>query len=762
MVQKLIISIFFIALFLNPLWAQEYFERNTSVQVYNKLNVQYAHPWVGGFNHVQASEVDLNLDGINDLLVFDRAGNKITTFINQGIPSVVSYTYAPDYKDSLPVLHDWVLFRDYNCDGKMDIFTYSTGGAAVYKNTSQSNLSFQLVTNLVYSDYLPDDPNNNPINLYISSTDIPAIDDIDGDGDLDILTFSILGTYVEYHKNLSKEKFGTCDSLVFELANKCWGFFAENLSTNSVTLNDTCNSNVSNPERLALINNILEEETNLSKKHSGSTLFTLDLDNNNSKELVLGDVSFNNLTVLYNADNTTGLTASYINFEDQSFPSNNNSTVAVNMDIFPAAFYIDVNNDNVRDLIVTNNCYSGCENTKGMWLYLNNGTNSLPDFVFQKVNFLQVDMVDEGERSFPVFFDYDGDGLQDLIVANYGKYDKSLPLLYSSYLSLYQNIGAPSNPIFKLIDEDFAGISTLNLDLISNKPVLGIYPTFGDLDNDGDKDMILGDYFGNLHYFTNTAGVGNPANFVISQPKYQSIDVGNFAAPQLVDLNRDGLLDMVIGKENGYFTYYQNIGTLSTPSFAKVTDSLGRVSTLHPNFYKGNSIPCVIDVSGTYTMYAGSASGNIFKFGNIDGNLSGNFSRLDTNFLKINEGINSSLTIANVNNSVYLDMVVGNQSGGVAFFEGKQPIISVDEIDDIFSSINIYPNPTQQQINIDLNGIDLTGAQIEVFDMLGKSMLNKKVMESIIQMDLKSYPNGIFLLKFSNIKGSKVFKLIKN
>lgn len=761
MFHKIICIVFLVSLFVNPLMAQDYFERNTSVQVYDQVNNQYTYPWVGGFNHVQVSEIDLNLDGKNDLLTFDRAGNKISTFINQGIASTIAYTFAPQYKDSLPKLHDWVLFRDYNFDGKMDIFTYSTGGAAVYKNTSTTSLSFQLVTNLIYSDYLPDDPTNNPINLYISSTDIPAIDDIDGDGDLDILTFSILGTYVEYHKNLSKEKFGTADSLVFELSNKCWGFFAENLSNNSVTLNDTCNFNISNPQRLALMNNLLEQESYATKKHSGSTLLTLDLDNNNSKELILGDVSFNNLTALYNADITPNFTASYMSFEDQNFPSNNSSTIAVDMDIFPAGYYLDVNNDNVRDLLVTNNCYSGCENTKSFWLYLNNGTNSLPDFVFQKNNFLQADMIELGEGAHPVFFDYDGDGLLDMVVGNYGKYDKSLPSLYTSFLSVYKNIGTATSPAFKLIEEDLAGISTLNLDLVSNKPVLGIYPTFGDLDNDGDKDMIIGDYFGNLHYFINTAGAGNTANFVLSQPKYQSIDVGNFATPQLIDLNRDGKLDMVIGKENGYFSYYQNSGTLTVPSFTKITDSLGRVSTLHPTFFKGNSVPCVIDVAGSYTMFAGSASGNIFKFGNIDGNLSGTFSRLDTNFLKINEGTNSSIFISNINNDLFKDMIIGNQAGGAAFFEGKQPIISVDEIEKI-TNISIYPNPTKEHVFINLETNSIQNASVVVFDLLGNTIINQQVNQQIVKINTSNVSQGIYLIKFTNGLGSKVFKLVKN
>lgn len=761
MFHKFIYTVFLASLFVKPLMAQDYFERNTTVPVTSQTSNLYTYPWGGGFNHIQVSEIDLDLDGKNDLFIFDRAGNKITTFLNQGIPSTIAYTFAPEYRDSFPVLHDWVLFRDYNFDGKMDIFTYSTGGVAVYKNTSQTALSFQLVTNLIYSDYLPDDTLPNTINLYISSTDIPAIDDIDGDGDLDVLTFSILGTYVEYHKNLSKEKFGTADSLVFELSNKCWGFFAENLSDNSVTLDDTCDYNILNPQRLALMNDIIEKESFVGKKHSGSTLLTLDLDNNNSKELVLGDVSFNNLTALYNADNSFNFTASYMNFEDLNFPSNNSSTLAVDMDVFPAGFYLDVNNDNVKDLLVTNNCYSGCENSKSLWLYLNNGTNNLPDFVFQKDNFLQDEMIELGERTHPVFFDYDGDGLQDMVVGNYGKYDKSTPSLYTSSLSLYHNIGSATNPIYKLIDSDFAGISTLNLDLISNKPVLGIYPTFGDLDNDGDKDMIIGDYFGNLHYFINTAGAGNPSTFVLSQPKYQSVDVGNFAAPQLIDLNRDGKLDMVIGKENGYFSYYQNSGTLTVPSFTKITDSLGRVSTLNPNFFRGNSTPCIVDVAGSYTMFSGSASGHIFKFGNIDGNLSGTFSRLDTNFLKINEGVNTSVALSNINNDLFLDMIIGNQAGGVAFFEGKQPIISVEEFEK-FSGITIYPNPTKEHVFINLETNSIQNASVEVFDLLGNTILTQQVNQQIVKINTSNITQGIYLIKFTNSVGSKVFKLVKN
>ena len=87
------------------------------------------------------------MDGINDLFIFDRSINRITTFINKGTPNKVDYQLAHGYEQQLPPMKHWALFRDYNCDGKMDLFTYETGGIKVYKNTSTSTqLQFTLAT----------------------------------------------------------------------------------------------------------------------------------------------------------------------------------------------------------------------------------------------------------------------------------------------------------------------------------------------------------------------------------------------------------------------------------------------------------------------------------------------------------------------------------------------------------------------------------------------------------------------------------------
>ena len=64
------------------------------------------------------------------------------------------------------------------------------------------------------------------INIYVSAVDIPAISDIDSDGDLDILTFSILGGFVEYHKNVNGNNF-KLRSIIFELKVGCWEIFTK-------------------------------------------------------------------------------------------------------------------------------------------------------------------------------------------------------------------------------------------------------------------------------------------------------------------------------------------------------------------------------------------------------------------------------------------------------------------------------------------------------------------------------------------------------
>src|SRR5688572_19499865 len=77
-------------------------------------------PWTGGLNAAQYNTMDLDGDQKDDLVLFDRMGNKVITFLAVGN----TYRYAPDYEKIFPAdIENWLLLRDFNRDGKKDIFT---------------------------------------------------------------------------------------------------------------------------------------------------------------------------------------------------------------------------------------------------------------------------------------------------------------------------------------------------------------------------------------------------------------------------------------------------------------------------------------------------------------------------------------------------------------------------------------------------------------------------------------------------------------
>ena len=91
-------------------------------------------PWAGGLNSVQVNTMDLNGDNNQDLVLFDRTTNKILTFLNESS----QYVYAPEYEELFPTeVTQWILLRDFNCDGKKDIFTSDPFGIVVFVNTTK-------------------------------------------------------------------------------------------------------------------------------------------------------------------------------------------------------------------------------------------------------------------------------------------------------------------------------------------------------------------------------------------------------------------------------------------------------------------------------------------------------------------------------------------------------------------------------------------------------------------------------------------------
>ncbi len=728
--------------------AQPYFQWNDSIQI--KIAGNYiANPWAGGLNFIQASEIDLNSDGIKDLFIFDRTGNKIRTFINNGTANTVDYKYAPQYESKFPKLHDWALLRDYNCDGKEDIFSYSNlgGGFSVYKNTSDNinGLQFTLVAPLQYSMYNP--PSLNSLyNLYISSVDIPSITDIDNDGDLDVVTFAITGTYMEYHQNKSMELYGTCDSLKFEMKNRCWGYAAESPLSNEFTLHDTCFGNVLNPGLPA--DNVNNESRN-GERHSGSCELCLDLDGDNDKDIVVGGISYNNLTMVTNGGTPD---AGNMVAVDAAFPSNNTGTTAVDLTTFPCGYYVDVNNDGVKDMIVSPNAPNTSENFNSVVYYKNVGTTSFPVFQYQQSNLLQDNMVDVGEGAYPVFFDYDNDGLKDLFIGNYG-YFSTTGFLHQ--IAQFKNIGTATHPKFELVTRDYAQLSSLG--------ITNMVPAFGDLDGDGDADMIIGGFDGRLRYFENNALPGATANFVLSQSVLKNsnnrvIDVGDYAAPQIIDIDNDGKNDLVIGGRNGKLAYYHHIGsgTATIPLMDSVTHFFGNVKVNLPGYVTGYSAPFVFKQNGITKLLVGEESGYIRMYDNIDGNLTGAFSLVDSTYENIFQGARTLPSVADIDNDGFVDLIIGNYEGGVSYYKGASSLISVTNTDNSIQwNFDLFPNPANNTVIIKIRGNN-SCYTLDLYTIMGQLVTSQKINNNSALLNTQNFSKGIYICKVSerNADGS--------
>lgn len=647
-----------------------------------------AFPLVGGLNNPQFSAADLNNNGLLDLVIFDKRGDVLLTFLNSGIPNQAKYEYAPQYEKNFPPMRYWMKMKDFNGDGAADIFTYSNipgiPGIVVHKGYYDANNELQFnQINFGHVDFqvikFPDF-NSIPTILYVSNEDIPEFVDVDGDGDLDILTFNFAGGYVEYYKNRSVELGYGTDTLIYVLQDNCWGRFYESGFSIEIDLSPSPDS--------CMFRQFLEPdnpEIQISNRHAGSTLLAFDATDNGKVDLLLGDITFSSMVMVYN----TGTTAvAHMTSQDAGYPSND---VPVDLPVFPAGFYLDVDNDGKKDLLVSPNQVNASENHKVAWYYKNVSNTAVPDFELQQKDFLVDEMIDLGTGAYPAVIDYNNDGLPDLVIGNNGYYNPfGLP---HSRLHLYENIGTPTSPAFKLVDDDYLGLSALGM--------MWLAPAFGDITGNGAMDLIVGEEGGSLVFLENTAGPDAPLEFAFPVLNFQGFNVGKAATPLIVDLDMDGRMDLVVGARLGNVTYFRNQTTQDGPlSFTMINNALGGIDTRPLGSpWLGLSAPAAFYQNGQLQIISGGYAGGLYHYNQIESNLAGTFNKVTEHLGNINVGVETRLAFADLNQSGTLELIVGNARGGITIF--SSPFTAEEAPLSTFEpsgKLNIYPNPASDKI----------------------------------------------------------------
>lgn len=713
-----------------PAWSQYNFKFDQSIPVVAE-GQKMAIPWGGGLNAGQYQNIDLDLDGIEDLVVFDRTSNKINCFINKG----GTYVYSPEYAHLFPKdISNWLVLADYNCDGQKDIFTSSVFGIKVYQGAVRNGkIAWDLVADPIYTIGFA-----GQINLQVNVSDIPAIVDVDGDGDLDILVFNFAGAgTIEYHQNFSMEDDGAC-GLSFRRTTNKWGDFEE-CTCGVYAIGTSC----------AAINGKSLPENQRIMHAGGKALLLLDMDDDGDMEMVFGDEGCYNLAYFENvgSPSVAAFQSGQENFPPQNYPDF----------LFPSGYYLDVDHDGVKDLVVAPNISDGVpygvDLSASSWFYKNVGSNERPDFKLMKRGFLQERMIDRGENAAPAFADLDQDGKMDLLIGHRGVLREDG---FYATLAYYKNVGTESNPEFSLITEDFLNLSSLGL--------THLYPGIADINGDGHDDL----------YFTGTIGQDNTALYYVLSEKGKitapmtvrtlPINLSVNDKPLMADLDGDGFAELVLLKGSGRMEYHSFSGNGDAPSYTLTDNSLGGFTDKFEN--RNLTLACHdLDGDGKLEFILSDVFGKMHLIKDIFQHDTG---LAETDSLTVSNSVLSFTASMRVGRQArpafavlseghFPTMVVGSKQGGLFLFQPSEWTQNPGM--DRSLLMQVYPNPAEGFFKIEAEET----ISIVVYDALGKKVGPYFTVSKaeIFHYDTTTLAANVYFVKaLSNGGKTETFKLI--
>lgn len=391
-------------------------------------------------------------------------------------------------------------------------------------------------------------------------------------------------------------------------------------------------------------------------------------------------------------------------------------------------------------------------------------TNSVAqDFAPPVLNPFNLSMSSGDNFANPTLVDLDDDGDLDLLSDNAQN--------YTGRFLYFENTGTATAPDFAAPIANPFGLSQLPQYQYQ-------FSALGDMDGDGDYDIVGLRAMGTMYYYENT-GTAQLANFAAPQinpftfPGSPAVGDSMYFFPELADMDGDGDLDLFVGNlYDAKVRYFENTGTATSPAFPAGV-SMPFNMPFNDFLYITNLTTGDVDkdgdldimVSASYDNY-GSGGTSIFenRFYYFENNGTPTAPSLTPTTTVNPFGLSSVgyyflfSELADLDSDGDLDLLSGAADTipnsyyyniNFYYFENVENPVGQEQL--LQAPFQVYPNPAHSQLNVAWPTNDFQSGHIELFDAMGKAVLRENIVQPATthSIAIQHLPPGMYWLRLT-------------
>ncbi len=473
----------------------------------------YEPAFLGGLNVPRPQFADLDGDGDQDLFLQERTG-ALMHFENVGTAEEARFVWRTDRYQDLDI-GEWSRFLDFDGDGDKDLLAERPFSYVQYLRNEGTPTAAAFVPVGDSARDVEGEP------LFADRQNIPSLNDIDCDGNWDLMLGRVDGTISRYETSTTSAD----GAPLFR--------FVEDRFQG------------------------IEIVAQLGSLHGANSMAFADLDDDGDFDFFWGD--FFEPSLLY-IENTGSCSEPILLGEPLPLEvADSLSTSGYNVPVL-----VDIDADSDLDLFVgvLGGAFNPNLTTNRNFLFYEQ-----VDGVFVRRSERFIYTLDVGSESIPALADLDADGDLDLLVSN--KLDPNETR--TSRMYHFENVGSAEAPSFQ--ERERIGLFTM----------YHYAPAIDDLDGDGDLDMLVGTWNKGVALYVNEGSPERP-EFVLADTTLVKLTRGSNSTPALTDVEGDGDLDLFIGESSGELNFYRNVGTARAPSFELVSDKFQNIDAGRRSF----------------------------------------------------------------------------------------------------------------------------------------------------------------------------------